>query len=506
MPSVLNRLVAATIAGLAFSLLASSPAFASSRPVTTGWPTPVKSAHFLVHPAPGVGAAAAQQVSNNFEAAYSTEVTSWGFDPPRPDGGLGGDNMVDVYVQRTLTVTDLGEAFHDFDNAATTSGFAMINPDAAGDAETAAHELFHLLQYAVYAHGAKFMKEGTAEWAAANVVGHTPWLVTYWDNPQQSLDCPSGSSCSDTDLSYARWIFFDFLSERYGNGIVKELLARTAALQADSDSQDLDAINDVLVAHGGSLTQAFNDFSAVNAAGAYNFPGLAGSTKYLRPALAAYTGATSIALAAQALTIDHLAASFMRVYSGDPQSTPLNCGAATLHISVTMPAGVQSQPSFVDVHGVHRLTLAGNTASADLPWSNCTGSQGVLALPNASRTVDGAQFVVRMSTQVIPPRVPAGKHAPSIRLAMSGAAHLASKHRYLSFTIHAKGAGTLHVLLKSRYIRRSYHLHSGTNRLRMRLPASLASGRHQIVFTVYSTTGARGKTIKRHVTIDLAQR
>lgn len=506
MPSPYRRLVAGAIAGLALSVLASSPAFASSRPATSGWPSPVKSAHFLVHPAPGVSAAAAQQVSNNFEAAYSTEVTSWGFDPPLSDGGLGGDNLVDVYVQRTLTATDLGEAFHDFDNTPTTSGFAMINPDAAADPETAAHELFHLLQYAVYAHGAKFMKEGTAEWAAANVVGHTPWLVTYWDNPQQPLDCPSGSACSDADLSYARWIFFDFLSERYGNGIVKELLARMAALQADSNSQDLDAINDVLVAHGSSLTQAFNDFSAVNAAGAYNFPGLAGSTRYLRPALAAYTGATSLALAAQALTIDHLAASFVRIYSGDPQSAALNCGAATLHISVTIPAGVQSQPSFVDVRGVHRLTLAGDTATADLPWSNCSGSQGVLAVPNASRSIDGAQFVVRMSTEVIPPRLPAGRHAPFIRLAMAGSAHLASNHRYLSFSVRANGTGTLHVLLKPRYVRRSYHLHSGTNRLRMRLPSSLASGRHQFVFTVYSTTGARGKTIKRHVTIHLAPR
>jgi hypothetical protein len=85
-------------------------------------------------------------------------------------------------------------------------------------------------------------------------------------------------------------------------------------------------------------------------------------------------------------------------------------------------------------------------------------------------------------------------------------ARIARRSRYLSFTVRANATGTLHVLLKSRYVRRSYHLRSGTNRLRMRLPSGLASGRHEFVFTVYSTTGARGKTIKRHVTIHLAPR
>ena len=37
----------------------------------------------------------------------------------------------------------------------------------------------------------------------------------------------------------------------------------------------------------------------------------------------------------------------------------------------------------------------------------------------------------------------------------------------------------------------------------LRLPSDLRSGKHQLVFTVYSTTGARGKTVKRHVTIHL---
>jgi len=67
-----RRLAAGTIAGLALSVLASSPAFASVRPTTNKWPDTVESAHFVVHPAPGVDPGKAQQVSDSFEAAYAT--------------------------------------------------------------------------------------------------------------------------------------------------------------------------------------------------------------------------------------------------------------------------------------------------------------------------------------------------------------------------------------------------------------------------------------------------
>ena len=490
-----RRLAAGTIAGLAFTVLASSPAFASTRPDTGGWSTtPVGSTHFVVHPSPGVSASDAQKVSDNFEAAYATEVGSWGFAPPLSDGSLGGDGRVDVYVTQTTGDGDTGESLRDDDGSATTSGFAVINPDAADSASTAAHELFHLLQYAVYSRGAKFLKEGTAEWAAANVTGATSWLVTYWDNPEQPLECSPGSTCGAQNLSYSRWIFFDYLSEHFGVGIVKEILQQTAALQADSADRDLDAIDAALAAHGSSLAQAFGDFAAANAGGSYGFNGLAGATKYLRPAtLPRSTGATDIAQALQ-LSVDHLSASYVRIYSGDPNSTVPNCGAATLHLTVTIPAGVTSQPSFADSAGVHRLTINGSTASVDLPWTNCTGSQGVLALPNQSRTQDGAQFLVRLSITVTPPKPAAATKAPGIRLA-----RIARQGRYIALRLNATGAGRLQVLFKWHYIRGSYRLHAGLNRLKLRLPSSFPGGRHQIVLTAYSTTGARGKTIKRHV-------
>ena len=83
-------------------------------------------------------------------------------------------------------------------------------------------------------------------------------------------------------------------------------------------------------------------------------------------------------------------------------------------------------------------------------------------------------------------------------------ANVARRLPTLRFNVHSTGRGTLQVLLKSHYVRGSYKLKAGTNRIRMRLPKGFKGGRHQIVLTAYSTTGRRGQTIKRHLRIHLA--
>jgi len=148
----------------------------------------------------------------------------------------------------------------------------------------------------------------------------------------------------------------------------------------------------------------------------------------------------------------------------------------------------------------------GNTAGADLPWTNCDGTQGVLAIANSSRTQDGSLFVVRISIDVTPPKPALGTAAPKISLVrMPLRARIARRSPFLSFRVQSTGAGTLGVLLKAHYIRGSFRLHAGTNKLKLRLPRSFDGGRHLIVFTAYSTTGARGKTVKRHITIRMSR-
>src|SRR5919198_3134985 len=94
MSSPFGRLAAGTIAALALSVLASPPAFPPPRPDTSSWPAPLTTTHFMVHRASYVSADTAQKVADYFEAAYATEVGSWGYNPPLADD----DGLIDVYV------------------------------------------------------------------------------------------------------------------------------------------------------------------------------------------------------------------------------------------------------------------------------------------------------------------------------------------------------------------------------------------------------------------------
>lgn len=491
----IRRLVAGAISVLALLVFSSSAL--GARPDTTGWSELASSGgHFLVHYPATVTAGSAQTVAANLETAYGVEVGSWGFAPPKDDG----DGKVDVYIADTGG--HLGEAAPDVPGPAT-SGYIQIDPSSVGNLETAGHELFHLLQYAIDSRGAKFLKEGTAEWAGANVAGGTSWLLSYWGSPEQPLDCADASPCGEDGMAYARWIFFDYLSERYGPGIVEEILTQAAANNAGYDAeQDLQAINQVLAAHGSNLTQAFNGFTAANTGASYSFPGLGGSDALPHSSASLYTGAASGALPNQTVAIDHLAANYVYFYSGDTRVSSAGCGAATLKITVDLPAGSASVPSVSDAFGVHPLSVTGNTASANVPWTNCEGSLAALGIPNPGNG-DGQQFVVHTSVQLTPVKF-RGTAAPRIHLSLPKLANVARRLPVLRFNVHSSGRGTLLVLLKSHYVRGSYSLKPGTNRIRLRLPKGFKAGRHQLVLTAYSTTGKRGQTIKRHVRIHMS--
>jgi hypothetical protein len=159
-------------------------------------------------------------------------------------------------------------------------------------------------------------------------------------------------------------------------------------------------------------------------------------------------------------------------------------------------------PSVSDAFGVHQLSVNGSTASGDVPWTNCDGSVVALGIPNPG-SADGQQFTVHSSLQVTPVRF-RGTTAPRISLALPRLANVKRRLPVLRFNVHSSGRGTLQVLFKDHYVRGSYRLKSGKNRIRMRLPKDVNAGRHQIVVTVYSTTGTRGQTIKRRLRIHLA--
>ena len=63
---------------------------------------------------------------------------------------------------------------------------------------------------------------------------------------------------------YARWPFYEFLSERFGRGVIKEIFVRAGA-----GVPSLDTLDAVLATHGTTLSQVFADFTIANLTGDY---------------------------------------------------------------------------------------------------------------------------------------------------------------------------------------------------------------------------------------------
>jgi hypothetical protein len=105
--------------------------------------------------------------------------------------------------------------------------------------------------------------------------------------------------------------------------------------------------------------------------------------------------------------VNHLSTRFLKFLRGPAigQTTASVCWKATLTLSVAVPTGTLSQPVFYWTgpgNAAVPLSINGTTATASIPWDTCTwaSGEGFLSLPNASRTIDAADFVVTASLNV----------------------------------------------------------------------------------------------------------
>ena len=88
---------------------------------------------------------------------------------------------------------------------------------------------------------------------------------------------------------YNRWVFVEYLSQRFGPGIVEELFERARDLgSSDAPNVPLEA---AFAARGTSFSQVFHDFARQNMVGGYSATGLQG--RQAVPAATVYTGTES---------------------------------------------------------------------------------------------------------------------------------------------------------------------------------------------------------------------
>ena len=529
----LSLLAAVVLGAAAFT----SPAF-GARPSAMQLPNTIGTAHFLVHfqsaaAVPGaITLTQAGDIASIAERAYSAEVAD-GYPTPPSDGALGGDGRIDIYVDDLSGTGYIGLTFPDT-GSSPDSAYILLDgakPELGLAQHNVAHELFHVFQVGIWYSSQvsdHWLYEGSAEWMGYRVDGYAGNFDLGPDD--MSLDCrdPIGAEECDTDPylgnGYSRWPFFEYLAEKYGTSFMKDIFAlgQSGAPTATA------ALANALAAKGTTLADTFDAWTTVEMTGGYTVTPLQGYKP--TPYTTIQTGPKTATLPVQRVSLNHLASRFLEFKRGDGDASEA-CFRATLSLVVAMPPGTLSKPTFYwDGTGSVPvpLTINGNTASASIPWSTCTGSgEAFLSLQNASLNVEAADFVVNTSVSV-DTTTPASATAPpdavslwgdvvpvpSIQLPPTIAVYgpelltLSPAATQIRVIVESSGDGLLQATIGSTPLG-SGVLRAGNNDIRFTLPPSLrlalrrsADVSNVLTLTPVATSGgAQGQPMTRKVLI-----
>ncbi|HLX19977.1 MAG TPA: hypothetical protein VKR23_07480 [Gaiellaceae bacterium] len=545
-----TRALFAAVAVAALAGVLATPAFAG-RPSSDAQ---VTTAHFVVHYDTNAALASystqtdAGDIAGYAEAAYAL-YTSWGYAPPPDDG----DGHIDIYIQ-DLSGPPAEQAIFNWDPPSTSpdTGYVQLATPtqlkafATADGytlpqieqiETSAgvFAMFEFGTWVPLTTSDQWLALGAAQWAGMAASGY-PNAATSIGTPAIALDCHDAigghSPCDPTDYlngGDARWAFFQQLANQYGNSFI-----HSALVNAQSGQTATTALSNALVAVGSSLAIQFNNYASNLLTGNIGVTGVVADSPDADQNIA--TGTKSGTDAPISVTpTDHLAARYVTFERGDGDGSHA-CYAATLSISVAMPAGTMSEPSFYWAGGSgpsQSLAVDGNTATITVPWDTCDWgtTRGWLSLPNSGTTVDGAVFVVSSSISVdtttpasagaapaqipiwgttIP--VPTTDVAPTIDAFGPELLQLSAASPVIRLIVESSGPGTVNAALGAKVLG-SRSLRAGNNDLRFVVPASLlkslrrtATAANLLTLTPKSPSGAvSGTAVTRKVAITAPQ-
>lgn len=317
--------------------LLARPTDGTADPFGNGYTVPSTSqcgAHVCVHYVPTTADAppSVEWVAltlSTMENVYEREVNQLGYRPPRTDGTAGGDGKLDVYLK------DLGTGLYGYCAAEyrkkgrTASGFCVLDNDYSPAqfpsqtpennlAVTAAHEFFHAVQYSYDYNEDPWMMESTATWMEEQVADHVNDNRQYLRYSQlQAPYVPLDAFSSTYGFQYGNWIFWEYLTERFGTKFAKLAWESAGSLRDDGGRYSIEAIQSVLRKKKKSFTDVYADFAAANVAPSHHYAEAPGVPEFANPkALADVTLSRADKKHKQRTKLDHLSADAMHVRPG----------------------------------------------------------------------------------------------------------------------------------------------------------------------------------------------
>ncbi|CAI9416282.1 hypothetical protein HIDPHFAB_02734 [Nocardioides sp. T2.26MG-1] len=305
-----------------------------------------------------------EQVAKTAEHVLATYVAA-GYRAPESDGLRGGSGLLDIYLQdlggRGLygyCDTDVPPpadgpndawAYCAFDN--DYAEFPTHSP-LANLQVTAAHELFHAVQFAYdYYEDAWFM-EATATWAEDEVYDDVD------DNLQYLAESPLAQPAKPMDhfesvgmRQYGDWIFFRYLTENLGGRkgglptLMRELWERVDGSKGAPDDYSIAAVDHVLKERGTTLRDVWAAFGDANRRPGRTYDeGAANAYPVARPAATVALSADRLDSAWTTRRVDHLASATIRI-TRDPATARRH-----LRVRLDLPATRRGSGAVVTVY------------------------------------------------------------------------------------------------------------------------------------------------------------
>jgi hypothetical protein len=285
---------------------------------------------------------------------WTVEVSTMGYRAPKSDAtspNNGGNNRLDVYLSDLggdgvfgYCATDDPDAFDPTPSHFHFSAYCVLDNDFTDYGSeftpleflqvTTAHEFHHASQFAYDAGEDIWLMEGEAMWMEGQVY---PAITDRFDylgrsplgRPSRSLDHGKGFH------EYGAWVFFQYLSERFGAALVREIWEFADAPNLVQDQYSMQAVASALAP--GSLPAEFTKFAEWNRTPAEFYA--EGADYPAAPTSALHKLGPGASTGWQAPRLRHLASAY---YSFAPRST-LGSGAK-LRVSVDLPS-LNTKPS-----------------------------------------------------------------------------------------------------------------------------------------------------------------
>jgi len=216
---------------------------------------------------------------------WDHEVDGLRFRPPPADGRRGGDRRFDVYLADlgdrglfgycTPERRVGGERFAASSYCVLDEDFAREQFGARPGASlrvTAAHEFFHAIQFGYDFREDPWLLESTATWIEetfADRVDDNRRYLRY--GTVRRAGVPLDDFSNDRYAQYGNWAWWEYLTDRYGDGLVRAVWRQADTVGDAPDLSSVGALAAVLDRHEG-LPRTLTSYAVANLSPADTYP------------------------------------------------------------------------------------------------------------------------------------------------------------------------------------------------------------------------------------------